>query len=59
MSFTQKLVAAGADRVIICHLIYRANESHFQGLEMAEYNARVDQCNIFREKIAVLQKYVC
>jgi hypothetical protein len=57
MSLAQKLLTAGASKVIICQLLHRASESHFQGLDLAEYNSRVDQCNFCWGKIAVVQKF--
>jgi hypothetical protein len=57
MSLAQKLPTAGASKVIICQLLHRASESHFQGLDLAEYNSRVDQYNFCWGKIAVVQKF--
>lgn len=47
VSLAEMLVAAGTAQVIICQLLRRARESHFQGLTLAEYNGRVDECNIW------------
>jgi hypothetical protein len=46
MSLAQILVVAGAEKVIICQLLCRASLI-FRGLNLAEYNARVDQGNNF------------
>jgi hypothetical protein len=50
MSLSHKLIATGTGKVVICQLLHRASESHFQGLDLAEYNKRVDECNFWLEQ---------
>lgn len=41
-----QLISAGtANIVIICQLLYRTSKSHFVGLDIPEYNKRIDECN--------------